>query len=971
MMAPDVATPSPDASPGWSHFKGDAARTGEINFGPVSQPVELWRYQAGGPCNPSPAAVGETVYVACSDGMLTAFDAATGAIRWQYSAEPFVNGPSVAGGVAYVVGGSGTIYAVDTASGTERWRVEGNTFGRSPAVAGDTLVAGTSDGELIGIDTASGTERWRARVIDAGAVRSPALADGIAYAGSDSGGLVAVDVASGEILWRADTGTDTTGTVTVNDGIVYVSHSPGDEPAALFAFDAKTGELLWQRDEWMGAPATSGTFGVSDNENGDVVAFDLRTGDDMWRAKVGGELRPVAISREIVYVPSDGDRAIYAYDVQTGDPLWSIPVDGGLWDGPAVTDGRIYVATTSGVIQAFGEGDAGAGAASPAATPIATARATPITQDADVGTGEVLWKQPTDSWDVFAGPDGTVWVVSGMGFDIYSATGERVETWKPEGLEVGSTQVLDGIGQVAFDAAGNTYVGAPSQYEILKYDPDRRLIGRIGGQGSEDGQFLHLNGLATDSAGNIYVSDESRQDIQKFSPDGEFILTFGAPGPGPGEFGGPGAIAVDEQDRLYIAEPAFGRVQQFSSDGEFLAVFDGSGTDAGKLASGNDVAVDSAGNVYIVDSFEHRIVVFDPKGNLVGNLTGLDEGAFIGPDGIALGPDGTIYVADYEAETVMAIAWSPVITPGATPAASHDIVVELAWQTTGGPDPLLFPNGMAVAPDGTIWVVDAGNNRFQRFSPDGEYLETWGEAGDGDGQLNFKRSPDDPGNSVGDIAFAPDGSFYVADSANRRVQHFGADLAFIGAWGSFGPGDGHFLDPMGVAVAPDGTVYVIDDQRDDVQVFDPEGTYLFTFGGHGTEPGQLNYTGSLAIDADGNVWVADFGNNRVQQFAADGTFIRTFGELGEGDGQLNQPNDVAVSIDGNIYVADLGNNRVQVFTPEGAFVAAWSAADDGQGALSIPGGVAVDADGGVYVTQIEAGTVSKFDLGPVVATPVS
>jgi glucose dehydrogenase len=253
LVAPEVATPSmDDATGGWSHFKGDAARSGTTNAGPVSQPVELWRYQAGGPCNPSPAAVGDTVYMACGDGMLTAFDAATGTIRWQFSAEPYVNGPSVADGVAYVFGGSGTLYAVDTTTGAERWRVEGNAFVTSPAVADDTLVAGTSDGVLVGIDTASGADRWRVQVIDDGAVRSPALADGIAYAGSDSGGLVAVDVATGEILWRGDTGTDSTGTTTVHNGIAYISHSPGDEPAALFAFDATTGDLRWQIAEWIG-----------------------------------------------------------------------------------------------------------------------------------------------------------------------------------------------------------------------------------------------------------------------------------------------------------------------------------------------------------------------------------------------------------------------------------------------------------------------------------------------------------------------------------------------------------------------------------------------------------------------------------------------------------------------------------------------------------------------------------------------
>lgn len=690
LLAPEVATPSAEASPGWTHFKGDAARSGKTNAGPVSEPVEIWRYQAGDACNPSPAAVGDTVYVACSDGMLTAFDATTGSIRWQFSAEPFVDGPSVADGVAYVIGGSGVLYAVDTATGTELWRVQGHLFNHSPAADGDTLVASTAFGAMIGIDTATGTQRWRTQVVDAGPVRSPALADGIAYAGSESGGLVAVDMATGDILWRGDTGTGGTGTASVADGIVYISSGPN-----AFGFDAKTGDLLWQREEWGGAPTTSGDIGFSAKPEG-FFAFDLATGDELWRASVGWEIRPWAVSSEIAYVPSDADRAIYAFDRQTGAPLWSIAVDGGMWGGPAVADGRIYVATTFGVVQVFGEGGAGAVAASPAATPVTT-------------------------------------------------------------------------------------------------------------------------------------------------PEGSLVTT-------------------------------------------------------------------------------------------------------------------------------------PSASPDATSIAVQDIAVELAWQTTGGPDPLLVPTGMAVAPDGTIWVVDSGNNRFQLFSPDGEYLETWGAPGEGEGQFNFVRSPGDIGNSWGSIAFAPDGSFYVAESANHRVQHFSADRTLVGAWGSFGTGDGQFSDPIGVAVAPDGNVYVIDDQGDDIQVFDPEGTYLFSFGGHGTGLGQLNYTGSLAIAPDGTVYVADFGNYRIQQFAADGTVIMAFGGQGNEEGQFTGPANIAIGPDGTLYVTEPEGGRVQAFTPEGEFLGAWSPASNPGGAPFVPIGITVDTDGSVYVADVVGGTVQKLEVTlPVMpdATPVN
>ena len=73
------------SSGGWTNWKGDAGRTGVADAGPTGEPVELWRVQAGGSCNPPPAVVAGVVYAPCDDGVLYALDAATGTERWRFT----------------------------------------------------------------------------------------------------------------------------------------------------------------------------------------------------------------------------------------------------------------------------------------------------------------------------------------------------------------------------------------------------------------------------------------------------------------------------------------------------------------------------------------------------------------------------------------------------------------------------------------------------------------------------------------------------------------------------------------------------------------------------------------------------------------------------------------------------------------------------------------------------------------------
>jgi outer membrane protein assembly factor BamB len=384
-LAVPVATPTPEAAPGWTHWRGDATRSGTTNFGPINQPVELWRYQAYGPCGPYPAVAGDSVYVACEDGTLHAFARATGELRWSFTAEPFelfVNGLTIAGGLAYVMGEfSMSLYAVDIATGEERWRYDAASVAAAPAVAGGMALVNTAEGFLIGLDAATGEERWRTTIPTGGMVGDAALLDGMAYVGSETGNLAAVDAATGEIVWQVDTGDHRNASAVVADGIVYVG--AGSLDGSLSAYDAETGALRWQRDEPMLTPSVANGVGYSGSVDGTVYAFDTASGEELWRVQVGEYANPIAIASDIIYVPSEGDRAVYALDAATGDELWHITVDGEPTYQAAVVDGAIYVATSFGVIQAFAEPAPGSATPAPG---IASPEASPATPEAAIAT---------------------------------------------------------------------------------------------------------------------------------------------------------------------------------------------------------------------------------------------------------------------------------------------------------------------------------------------------------------------------------------------------------------------------------------------------------------------------------------------------------------------------------------------------------------------------------------------------------
>ncbi len=234
--------------------------------------------------------------------------------------------------------------------------------------------------------------------------------------------------------------------------------------------------------------------------------------------------------------------------------------------------------------------------------------------------------------------------------------------------------------------------------------------------------------------------------------------------------------------------------------------------------------------------------------------------------------------------------------------------------------------GLAVAgyltagPDGRLYVTN-GASEILVLDREGNVVDRIGEAGTEPGQFDFRRHAGEPDSDLGSIAFADDGSIYVVEGGNKRVQRFDASWTPNGSWGTEGSGPGQFLEPIGIATSPAGEVFVVDDVRDDIQVFTPDGEYLRTIGRHGSADGEMAFTGNIRFAPDGSLVNADFDNARVQAWDDQGAFKWTTGSRGVEPGRFVEPQDVAFGPTGELFVVD--DSRVQVFDTERNVIATW------------------------------------------------
>lgn len=329
----------------------------------------------------------------------------------------------------------------------------------------------------------------------------------------------------------------------------------------------------------------------------------------------------------------------------------------------------------------------------------------------------------------------------------------------------------------------------------------------------------------------------------------------------------------------------------------------------------------------------------------------------------------------YIRQDVVSQIWNYGIAPTTVQAAEDPtegkyiaLAADQIWNViTENQIALNAPRSLAFAKDGSAYIADSRNHRIVHVDSQGNVMNEWGTFASSD------TAPAAPGsfNEPWGIAAGPDGSVYVSDTWNHRVQKFTANGKFITQWGVFGQGDtpDSLYGPRGLAVDAEGRVYLTDTGNKRIVVFDSNGNYITQFGGAGFDPGKFDEPVGVAVDKNGTVYVVDTWNQRVQTFTpieTDGalSFIPNkqwdvYGWFGQ---SLENKPFIAVNNDLHVFITDPDGFRVMEFDPNGELVRTWGDFGDNASSFGLPSGIAVDNDGHVWVTDSVYNRMMRFTL---------
>ncbi|HEX9457741.1 MAG TPA: hypothetical protein VGA84_01275, partial [Thermoanaerobaculia bacterium] len=628
--------------------------------------------------------------------------------------------------------------------------------------------------------------------------------------------------------------------------------------------------------------------------------------------------------------------------------------------------------------------------------------------------------------------DGTILTLAGTGGAGYAGDGS-----------LATRATLNSPTGVAVDSSGNVYIADRKNSLVRKIDADTGIISRFAGGGAErsdhtidgpaDGAILKEPfGLWLDG-NNLYVSeigfDGNR--IRRIDLTTKTITTVAGAIDGTSGYAGDGgpataallssptAIAVDAAGNIYVADNGNNVVRRVDAATKKIETYAGGGTlkagdgDGGpatlvQFAYLGALAFDADGNLLITQ--QDRVRRVDKTSRKISTI-GLGISISYG---MALANDDSIVVASDDGTIKRFVAGStdPIIIAGGGNYIGDGLLATAAV--------LRDPRGLAVAPDGTLYIADAVNTVVRSVDPDGiisTYAGVTGrfyqDGGDGDPATEVAVG------GVADVALDAAGNLYIADPHNGRIRKVDARTHIITtvAGGGNPPGgineglpakSARFQGLTGIFVDAANNLYIADSDANRIWKVDAATQTIHAFAGNGSSgfggDGGAATAASLSApvravtDLSGNVIIADAGNAALRKVTPDGrisTILRgisvtdpNLGDGGQASDAYAEPAHIAIDPrNGDIYIADRGTQRVRridaatgkISTIAGtgtSYVDAGFSGDDGKATearMNFPfglSGVAVDRSGNVFVSDSRNNRVRAVFACTTVAAPV-
>jgi tripartite motif-containing protein 71 len=382
----------------------------------------------------------------------------------------------------------------------------------------------------------------------------------------------------------------------------------------------------------------------------------------------------------------------------------------------------------------------------------------------------------------------------------------------------------------------SVYVVDDNHARVVRFDRSLRFLGTFSGSGAY--ALTHfLRADAVDATGEVYVADSSANRIVVFGPQGSPLRAWGTSGIAPGQFVAPIDVAGGPEGRILVAE-AYREIVPLvpgAKPGEFRA----------QIAYGSPWS--SGGGVTL-------------------------GSRFFSPTGLAFAGDGTVWVSDRNNDVLRHLA-----SDGHFITAVGEAAARVVPGQPGAAVRLSEPHGLGVAPNEGVFVADTGSSSLVELASDGRRVASWSAPGSPGSRARGGASAPPFREPLG-VAVAPNGDIYVADTGNGLIDALDPSGALLASWGgsrsgSAGGSEGGaggrapgLQSPDDVAVDRAGQVFVVDGGGARVLEYGASGTLLASWGLQGTGVGELSEPMGIAIDCRGDVLVADTGNNRVQLF---------------------------------------------------------------------------------------------------------